>query len=280
MDIENLKTFITLAKLKNFTQTAEQHFIVQSTVTNRINELEKNVGKKLFIRNKKSVILTEEGEHLLSYAKRIIDLEESAIKELNNLHLFSDTLRIGTVNTVYDCYLYPYISKFIQDNKDIAVKITIDHSNTLIGMLQDKTLDIIFTYRPINKNNYLCSPFKKDELLLVTSSKNKEYINGIKKHELNKLYYLYCDFVIEDGHLFPHHCPFPFEIDKSSNLINYLVDGIGYSFMPKSLINEELKNNLLINIPLLDFESPVIQSYIIIPINSLKSTLINNLIKN
>lgn len=47
MNIENLKTFITLSELKNFTQTADRYYIVQSTVTNRIMELEKGLGKKL-----------------------------------------------------------------------------------------------------------------------------------------------------------------------------------------------------------------------------------------
>lgn len=45
MNIENLKTFLTLSELKNFTQTADQYYIVQSTVTNRIMELEKELGK-------------------------------------------------------------------------------------------------------------------------------------------------------------------------------------------------------------------------------------------
>ena len=43
MNSEELKTFIFLSKVKNFTLAAEQLFIAQSTVTNRINELEKEV---------------------------------------------------------------------------------------------------------------------------------------------------------------------------------------------------------------------------------------------
>ena len=41
MNTENLKTFIALSKYKNFTKTAESLFVAQSTVTNRIAELEK-----------------------------------------------------------------------------------------------------------------------------------------------------------------------------------------------------------------------------------------------
>lgn len=45
MNTENLRTFIALSKYKNFTKTAESLFVAQSTVTNRIAELEKEVGK-------------------------------------------------------------------------------------------------------------------------------------------------------------------------------------------------------------------------------------------
>ena len=44
MNTEELKTFICLCKVKNFTLAAEQMYIAQSTVTNRIVELEKDVG--------------------------------------------------------------------------------------------------------------------------------------------------------------------------------------------------------------------------------------------
>ena len=67
MNTEELKTFITLCKVKNFTLAAEQMFIAQSTVTNRIVELEKDLGKKLFDRASKKVILTEEGRIFLKY---------------------------------------------------------------------------------------------------------------------------------------------------------------------------------------------------------------------
>ena len=62
MNTEELKTFIFLSKVKNFTLAAEQMFIAQSTVTNRISELEKEVGKRLFSRGSKTVTLTEEGK--------------------------------------------------------------------------------------------------------------------------------------------------------------------------------------------------------------------------
>ena len=50
MDIESLKTFIVLSNVKNYTRAANQLFVAQSTVTNRINELEKELNISLFVR--------------------------------------------------------------------------------------------------------------------------------------------------------------------------------------------------------------------------------------
>ncbi|MDO5538696.1 MAG: LysR family transcriptional regulator [Eubacteriales bacterium] len=270
MNIENLKTFITLSELKNFTQTADRYYIVQSTVTNRIMELEKGLGKKLFIRNRKNVELTEEGHHFLSYAKRIVALEASAIEELSMLHTFSETLRIGTVNTAYDCYLFMPIKEYIRNYKDISMKVIIDHSGPLLRMLQDGTIDLAFSYIPLKKAGFICRPFHLDELVLVTSPEHQEYKDGIRQAQLPDLDYLYCDFMIQDGgtfirDMFPKNYSFSFEIDKLTHLIPYLTDGIGYTFLPRSLVQKYLDNGSLTAIPLLDFSAPTIQNYIVIP---------------
>lgn len=270
MNIENLKTFITLSELKNFTQTADRYYIVQSTVTNRIMELEKELGKKLFVRNRKNVELTDEGHHFLSYAKRIVALEASAIEELSMLHTFSETLRIGTVNTVYDCYLTHTIRDYIRTYQDISVKVIIDHSGPLLRMLQDGTLDAVFSYIPLKKAGFLCTPFYSDELVLVTSPIHKEYIHGIRQNQLPDVNYLYCDFMIQDNgtfirDMFPKNYSFSFEIDKLTHLLPYLTDGLGYTFLPKSLVQKHLDDGSLISIPLIEFEAPMIQSFLIIP---------------
>lgn len=83
MNTESIKTFIMLSKLKNFTRTAERMYVAQSTVTNRIGELENETGKRLFVRKQGGVELTEEGELFLGYAERIAELEDTFIQQVN-----------------------------------------------------------------------------------------------------------------------------------------------------------------------------------------------------
>ncbi|MBF1343385.1 MAG: LysR family transcriptional regulator, partial [Megasphaera micronuciformis] len=71
MNTETLRTFIAAAQIKNFTKTAEHLFIAQSTVTNRILDLESEIGKPLFTRKHKQIELTEAGLQFLDYAKQL-----------------------------------------------------------------------------------------------------------------------------------------------------------------------------------------------------------------
>jgi LysR family transcriptional repressor of citA len=133
-------------------------------------------------------------------------------------------------------------------------------------MLQDGLLDVAYSYQPLLRSGFLCELFQTDELLLVTSPENTLYKNGIRKEELPRLNYLFCNFALQEvgqfiRELFPPFYQFPFEIDNSTKLISYLQAGIGYSFLPSGLVASCLEDKTLLVIPLLDFEAPRINCY-------------------
>lgn len=266
MDTQNLKTFLTLAGVKNFTRTAELMYIAQSTVTNRIAELEKEVGKPLFIRNKKNISLTREGLLFQDYARRILDLEERSILELNSPAFSRTALRIGTTNTIYECFLAPALIRLLQEEQSYAVSLTISHSVSLLKDLQDGLLDLVFTYQPLQKSGFCCRLFKTEELILVTSPSNPHCRDAVLKEDLPSLNYLFCNFALQEvgqfiRELFPAFYQFPFEIDNSTKLTDYLLAGIGYSFLPAGLVQPLIDSGSLRMVQLLDFEAPRINCY-------------------
>lgn len=268
MDTETLRTFITLSQYRNYTKTADALFVAQSTVTNRILELEKEIGQPLFTRTKRSVTLTREGELFLSYAKRMVEMEEASIRELNSLNKYQQIHRIGTTNTIYECHLAAQIQAYMQSHPNHAVKVTISHSLDLLMGLQSNLYDIIYTYIPLQKSGYDCVPFATDNLILVTSAAHTLYSEGIHKEELASSNYLFCNFALQEigafiRELFPPHFQFGFEIDNGTKLIPYLLSSNGISFLPESLVESYLKEKKLRCIPLLDFAPPKIQSYMI-----------------
>ena len=78
MDIELLRSFVSVVDAGGFTRAGERVHRTQSTVSQQIKRLEDMLGRPLLERNGKQATLTEEGERLISYARRILALEQEA----------------------------------------------------------------------------------------------------------------------------------------------------------------------------------------------------------
>jgi DNA-binding transcriptional LysR family regulator len=77
-DPSQLRTFLTVAQTLSFTQAARRLGLRQSTVSQHVRRLEDATGRQLFTRDTHSVELTEDGEAMLGFARRILDVHEQA----------------------------------------------------------------------------------------------------------------------------------------------------------------------------------------------------------
>ena len=73
IDFELYRIFYVVANNKNITKASQELMISQPAVTKSIKNLEDQLGGTLFVRTKKGVILTPEGEELYKYIKQAID---------------------------------------------------------------------------------------------------------------------------------------------------------------------------------------------------------------
>ena len=268
MNTEELKTFIFLSKVKNFTLAAEQLYIAQSTVTNRISELEKEVGKKLFTRGSKTVKLTEAGEIFLRYAERILELQNTSIEEMNALSSHSRKFSIGAINASYEVYVKPLVDECLKDNAITSVKVMLGHSLDLIQQLQDNMLDMVFSAIPLKRLGYNCDAFDVDRVALVCKKGINEYKDGVTKAQLSKIPYLMCDFTLSDAgvfirSLFPKNHIFRLDVDNSSKLLPYLENGLGYSFLPYKFVKDKIDSGILEEVKLKDFTAPNVTTYLV-----------------
>ena len=76
MNTESLTTFLILAEERSVTKTAQRMFVVQSTISSRIQELEKELGQPLFERKPRSMVLTPAGQRLIPIARKMAALEK------------------------------------------------------------------------------------------------------------------------------------------------------------------------------------------------------------
>lgn len=268
MNTEELKTFIFLSKVKNFTLAAEQLMVAQSTVTNRISELEKEVGKRLFMRGSKTVTLTEAGEIFLRYAERILELQDTSIDEINALSSHRRKFSVGAINATYEVYVKPLVDACLKDNSVTSIKVMLGHSLDLIQQLQDNMLDMVFSAVPLKRQGYVCETYDVDRVALVCGKDKNEYPQGVSKAQLCKLPYLMCDLTLSEAgmfirSLFPKNHVFRLDVDNSSKLLPYLEKGLGYSFLPYKLVKSKIEAGELEEVSLKDFSAPKITTYLI-----------------
>lgn len=268
MDTVNLRTFVALAQIKNFTKTAQQLFVAQSTVTNRIRDLEEELGTPLFTRTHKQIDLTPAGQKFLSYAHQFIALEVNAQQELQTSSAYAQRVDIGTTNTIYECHLQKKLCAFLKTKPGISVRVTISHTAEMLQKLQEGTLDAVFSFSALFRDGYICRPYQTDTLVLVCQATDTTYDEGIYKDDLQKIDYLFCNFALQGvglyiRDLFPRHHRFPMEIDNSTKLPQYVAAGVGYTFLPRSLIDDDIAKGRLRTVPLLDFAPPKVDSYYI-----------------
>ncbi|WP_432664925.1 LysR family transcriptional regulator [Wukongibacter baidiensis] len=269
MNIDALKSFVLLAENKSFTKTAELQYVVQATISNRINELEKLVGKELFIRDNKNVTLTNAGKTFLPYAKRILMLRKEGIVKARSTELYDDRLSIGTVDSIYDGIISPMIKDYFSKFPNIAVKLKLNHSEDIVRHLADEILDVGFVdFKPKLfkvKSKYIAD----DEIVLVASNKNRFYTKEeILSRDLVELPLLYANLGEEFFSWLSEQLGdsplLRLSVDQVSCVLDYVREGYGCAFVPKSKVSKELGEKELIRIKIKDSTPPSKKIYMLI----------------
>lgn len=113
MDLQHLTTFRTIAILGSFSQAADVLGYAQSTVSEHIRLLEADLQSRLFKRSgNKKVVLTPEGERLLTYAQKMSNLENQIKAEVNHPEEPRGSLSIRIPETVSQYYLSDMFARY------------------------------------------------------------------------------------------------------------------------------------------------------------------------
>lgn len=141
LELDVLKTFIAIADTGNFTTAAEAVFRTPSAVSMQIKKLEETLGASLFRRDARSVSLTHNGEILLSYAKRMLALNNEAVSRFISPEM-NGIVRLGAPDDIGELML-PGILKHLSETwPSLAIEVTIDSSGNLHKAIDDGRLDL------------------------------------------------------------------------------------------------------------------------------------------
>lgn len=153
-DFNKYKFFYAVAEYKSFSKAAEYLHISQPAISHAVKELESQLNTKLFIRDKKIVSLTEDGEKLVYYVKRAFDnitRGENIIKEKDNE--LTGVIRIGIYSHV-SLFMLPEIMKEFNEKYPLAKFYIYSTSNAeMIEKLRNRELDFVVLQYPIFIND-------------------------------------------------------------------------------------------------------------------------------
>jgi DNA-binding transcriptional LysR family regulator len=130
MDIELLRSFVSVVDAGGFTRAGERVHRTQSTVSQQIRRLEESLGRPLLVRKGKRVSPTEEGERLLTYARRILALAEEA-RDAVARPTPDGVVRLGVPEDFAAYRLARMLSKFTRSRPDLRLDVRCDLSARL-----------------------------------------------------------------------------------------------------------------------------------------------------
>ena len=161
MTITQLSTFIKIAELGSFSAAANDLGYAQSTVTMQIKQLEDELDCRLFDRLGKTIVLTPQGERLISYAEKMLQLEREIRLEVSDGEELAGVLKMG----VSESLCYNRVPEVLMEYKKavpgIEIRLTFISHETFPDMLQKGELDLVYTLNPYIEDDRLTMLYKK-----------------------------------------------------------------------------------------------------------------------
>jgi DNA-binding transcriptional LysR family regulator len=136
-----LRTFIAAADAESYTAAAAVVHRTQSAVSMQMKRLEEVVGKPMFLRNGRTMVLTSEGQTLLHYARRIIRLHDEAMAAVSRPDI-SGRVRLGAPYDFSDRLLPEVLSRFSAVYPLVQVDVSCDPSPHLTAAMDREELDL------------------------------------------------------------------------------------------------------------------------------------------
>jgi DNA-binding transcriptional LysR family regulator len=173
MNLHHIKTFYFVAKNKSIKLASKEMFIAQSAVIRHISEIQKKYNIELFEKSGKDLILTDIGEELFNYAKKIFDNESKITKSIIDYSNYKlGKIKIAASNTFGAYYLPPIISEFNTVYPDIKIEVISSEDSEITKIIETKEADIGFLSSITESELIISNKLLSDPLLLFCSKNN------------------------------------------------------------------------------------------------------------
>jgi DNA-binding transcriptional LysR family regulator len=168
MDLDNLKTFIEVARLASFSRAAEKVLRSQPAVSAQIRQLEQEYGQRLLDRSAKSVRLTPAGEVVFNYANQLLALQArslQAVAEQDGVR--SGTLSIGANEGTFLYVLPKVLAKYHKQFPKVKISVYRSFTHKVAEKVEEGTVDLGVLTMPVKSPSLEVLPVFRDRILLM-----------------------------------------------------------------------------------------------------------------
>ena len=152
MEVRTLTYFLEIAREGNMTRAAETLHVSQPTLSKAIKELEEELGKKLFIRHRVSVELTDEGMLLRKRAEEILEMVSKTEEEFQALDdITGGDIYIGCAESYLIKYLGDAIKEFQEQYPDFRFHLTSGDTSQVVERMDRGLIDLCLIVEQIGR---------------------------------------------------------------------------------------------------------------------------------
>ena len=266
MNLNDINIFLTVVRSHNFSRAATFLYSSQTTVSQRISALEKELGYPLLSRKQgfRTIELTPQGIQFLPIAEQWLALWDTslAIKDTQ----YKPLLTIGATNRLNTHFLTPFFNHLSHRTLPFIPDIRSDNSKDIIELVARKDLDIGFISSPMHFKEVTIQPFLRENIVMICSQKNYYHDELIHPSSLNirDEIHLASNPEIDFWHNTwwkNYHQPHMY-VDTAMMAVYYLSEPQFWTLCPYS-VAKSLKEIFPIEIHPFSVESPVQMSYLI-----------------
>lgn len=250
-----LELAVWIARLGSFTAAAERLHTTQPAVSARVRELERTLGRQLFLRLGRGVELTPEGREFVRNAEQVLRQVEGLSLSFTKAHA-AGVVHLGTSSICLDL-LAATTARVAQVMPQVSYDVVIDRAAPLLDRLEARKLDVTIVSGPVAAHKFKLMSLGFDDMLWVTSAKvllERAHADPARRLTNLPVWCVHRDSfywsaatrrVMEQGA----------ELDRVNAISNTLAaarivaGGSGIGLLSESLIRRELDSGTLVRVP-------------------------------
>ncbi len=255
--LDYYRIFYETARHSSFSTAAKELYISQSAISQSIRQLENDLNTVLFVRTRRGVTLTKEGELLLQKIESAMQTIEQGEMLLERLHhLEGGSLIIAAGDSITSHYLLPYLEQFHATYPGIHIEMANSYSDQMLHLVKEGKAELAFVNMPVKDDELCIEPCFEVHDIFVCSPKHgvkesyswKEIAQEpliLLEENSSSRRFLDKQFQKKGIDLSP-----VFEIAAHDLLIRFASIDLGVSCVIEEFSKESLKNGSIVHMPL------------------------------